>query len=154
MKKPDEPLEWSEHFPPTDPVKKFFIGVRWLGPDLSFFKELRNQQAGRTLDNMSVWPISEERDLALLMGKHFQSSIKWPTRFFLPDDRFYAIAHGPKFVTVDGDVFFEEALLGIEKEMGVKLPDSFWRQTADWKFRDVIQAMVKEAKKKRLTPSP
>ena len=48
-------LVFPEHFPPATRWKKFFIGVRWLGPDLSFFKDLKAQQAARSADSMHAW---------------------------------------------------------------------------------------------------
>ena len=145
MKRPEEPLVWPAHFPPTEPVKKFFIGLRWLGPDLRFFKDLRKQQAGRIADHMAVWPTDEERDMALLMGKHFRHSIAWRTEFFLPPDHFKVIAYGPRFQSMD-DMLFEEASLGIETDIGLKLADAFWQETIGWSFEDVVKAVIKKRK--------
>jgi hypothetical protein len=137
MKRPDEPLTWPSHFPPTDPVKKFFVGLRWLGPDLSFFKELCDQQAARTTTLMASWPTHEEREIALLMGKRFQHSIGWKTEVFLPQDDFRVIAYGPRFQSMDGDVLFEDSLDEIKKDLRTDLPDHIWQQIAERAFQDV-----------------
>ena len=142
MKRPEDPLEWPSHFPPTDAVKKFFIGVRWLGPDLRFFRELCDQQAARTTTLMAAWPTVEERAIALLMGRHFRHSIGWKSEVFLPYDRVCVIAYGPRFVTMDND-FFEESLVGIRKDLCMDLPDAFWQQTVEWCFQDVVRAVLK-----------
>ena len=143
-KVPEDPLEWPVYFPPTDPVKKFFIGLRWLGPDLSFFEELRHLQAARTIVHMSSWPTNEERDIALRMGKHFQRSIGWKTEYFLPNDRFCVVAYGPWFQSMDGDDLFEDAVVGIRKELRADLPDDFWRQTYEWNLQEVVCEILKK----------
>ncbi len=48
-------LQIPEHFPPKAAWKRFFIGVRWLGPDLSFFKAMKTEQGQRL--NFDVEPI-------------------------------------------------------------------------------------------------
>jgi hypothetical protein len=55
MDAPEIPSVWPDDFPPTDPVKKFFYGIRWLGPDISFFKGLRRQQALRNEKLLSTY---------------------------------------------------------------------------------------------------
>jgi hypothetical protein len=50
-----DPLVFPPHFPPTTRWKRFFQGVRWLGPDLTFFKMLKRQQANRLQNQMEVW---------------------------------------------------------------------------------------------------
>jgi len=146
MKRPEDPLEWPAHFPPTDPVKKFFIGIRWLGPDLGFFRELRDQQAARTITLMAFWQSDDERSIALLMGKHFRRSIDWKTGVFLPQDRFCVIAYGPRFQSMGEDDFFEESLVGIHKDLGMELPDTFWQQVIESSFQDVVRAVLKKRK--------
>jgi hypothetical protein len=136
MKRPDEPLFWPAHYPPTDPVKKFFIGIRWLGPDLSFFKELRDQQAARVNGLMACWPTNEEHEVALIMGKHFQRSIGWKTPFFLPNDRFIVIAYGPRFQSMDAYVEFEESVADIKKDLQMDSSDGIWQQIAELAFQD------------------
>lgn len=143
MNNPEDPLRWPSHFPPTDPVKKFFIGVRWLGPDLHFFKEIRDQQAKRTQALMACWQTDEERKLARLVGKHFQESIGWKTDVFLPLDAFHVIAYGPRFQSID-DLLFAEAVLRIEKEIVMTLPISFWQQVMCETFGDVVRAMLQK----------
>lgn len=138
-------MQWPAHFPPTDPVKKFFIGVRWLGPDLHFFRELRDQQAQRTNVLMVAWTTAAERELASLLGRHFRDLIGWRSNIFLPEDRFQVIAYGPRFQSMD-NLLFEEALLGIEKDMGMKFEDAFWQQTVDWTFGQVVRAMLERQK--------
>ena len=117
MKEPEEPLVWPDDYPPTDPLKKFFLGIRWLGPDLKFFNELCQQQAGRIEENMAMWSTTAEHQTALMMGRHFRRACGWRTDFFLPDDRFSVVVYGPRFQTLE-TAFLEEATAGIEKELG------------------------------------
>jgi hypothetical protein len=144
MKTPEEPIEWPPHYPPSDGVKKFFIGVRWLGPDLGFFKELREQQARRTVAHMVVWPTEEERDIALLMGKHFSRWLRWRSPYFLPDDKLCTIAGGPCFDTDAMD--FLAALDEIEKELGTTLGDQFWKDSVSLSLHDVVSAFLTKNK--------
>ncbi len=44
------------------------------------------------------------------------------------------------------NLLFEEALLGIEKDMGMKFEDAFWQQTVDWTFGQVVRAMLERQK--------
>ena len=93
---------------------------------------------------MRNWTTDKERSVATLMGKHFRDYIGWRTETFLPNDRFQVIAYGPRFQSFD-ELLFEEAILGIEAEMGLKFPDSFWTQLFDSTFGDVVHAVIQEA---------
>jgi len=50
-----DPLVFPPYFPPTNRREKFFIDGRWLGPDLSFFKKLKQQQSEMIPEQMNVW---------------------------------------------------------------------------------------------------
>ena len=147
IREPQEALVWPDDFPPTNAVKKFFIGIRWLGPDLGFFKELRIQQAGRTNRDMDVWPTPAERQAALMMGNHFHRACGWKAEFFLPEDRLCVIGYGPRFQTMDAFDGFEEAIAGIEKELGTAFGDDFWRKSVDLTFGEVVRQIVAIAAK-------
>lgn len=66
--------------------------MRWLGPDLSFFKELRELQASRDEASLAAWPEGQQRDVAILIGQALQMALSWPTPYFLPGDRFNPVA--------------------------------------------------------------
>jgi hypothetical protein len=145
MRKPDEPLEYPAHYPPVDRWKKFFIGVPGFGPDLSFFKDLRGQQAARTPDCMKAWTTAQEHELATIFGRAFQKGLRWPTPFFLPDDKLNAIFGGPKFQSIDfGDA--ENVLAEVGQQLHTKLPKQFWRdthvQTLGQLVAEVIEALA------------
>src|SRR5262245_30155413 len=92
-------LKWPAHWPPTSGRKRFFIGVRWLGPDLSFFRGLRELQAKRSENLMTAWPEGEQRNAAPIIGRALQIALRWPTPYFLPDDKLNAVVYGPRFQT-------------------------------------------------------
>jgi hypothetical protein len=48
-------LSYPKHYPPKTRWKKFFIGVRGLGSDLSFFDDLNAQQVARVPAMMNAW---------------------------------------------------------------------------------------------------
>lgn len=126
MKSPNESLEYPPHYPPTERWKKFFIGVRWLGPDLSFFKDLKRQQGSRSSECMSAWKSTEQKELANIFGNACKKLLRWPTPYFLPDDKFEVIIGGPKFDMIDC-FEFEEIIETIEEHIGYKIPDDFWK---------------------------
>lgn len=150
---PEDPLRWPEDYPPTDPIKKFFIGIPFLGPDLSFFKALGKQQAARTIEHMAAWTIGEERAMALHVGRHISYAIGWKKEFFLPDDHFNAIGYGPRYKGHCDDLGFELAIELIEKDLGLTLPDEFWMQSWQLIFREVVSALIAETSKAGKEPS-
>ncbi len=141
MKTPNEPLEYPPHYPPTDRWKKFFIGVRWLGPDLSFFKDLRRQQGARTSECMTVWESAEQKELASIFGHAFMKWLRWPTPYFLPKDKFAVIARGPKFDMIDNGEF-EEIIEEIETYIGRKVAIEFWQTSGDKTLGEVVAEIL------------
>jgi hypothetical protein len=128
MKSPNEPLEYPAHYLSTDRWKKFFIGIRGLGPDLSFFRGLKEQQAARSADCMLAWSTDQELKIASIFGFVFQQYLRWETPFFLPEDRLNAIIGGPEFRSLDcGEV--EDALAEFEERLSKRLPKDFWQNT-------------------------
>lgn len=145
MKKPSDALQYPPHYPPTNRWKKFFIGVRLLGPDLSFFKDLKIQQGGRTLQSMNVWKTTEQRNLAIMLGHHFKEWLHWRTEYFLPDDHLEVIAGGPRFET---DCFaFGDSLVEAGKQIGLDLSQDSWSVTRVKTFGEMIEEILKRQKK-------
>ena len=96
-----DPLVFPPHFPPTTRREKFFIGVRGLGPDLSFFKQLKKQQGERTPEQMKVWGSGKRREIAEQLALGFKKEVRWPTAVFLPADSFEVMCNGPAFGMLD-----------------------------------------------------
>jgi hypothetical protein len=124
-------LTWPQHFPPTDSWKKFFYGVRWLGPDISFFKELKQSQASRTQEVMSVWTDEKQKSTVDIFGDSISRQIGWQTPYFLPKDSVAVIAYGPRFLSFD-ELLWEAATLDFEKKVGRKFDNKFWETIVDW----------------------
>lgn len=136
------PLAYPSHYPPTDRWKKFFIGVRWLGPDLSFFRDLRAQQGVRTPDLINIWGGGRRQAFAELIGNTLHKRLGWKTRFFLPDDSFQVMCHGPKFGLIDDLFAIEEAIEEIQDTYAVTIPQSFWSGREEATFGEVVDALV------------
>ena len=115
-----EPLKYPNHYPPTDRWKKFFIGVRWLGPDLSFFKELEQKQAARTSIQMNAWGGGKRQEIAHRISEILAKRLKWHTAVFIPNDNLAVVVNGPRFGLV-GDFVLEEIIEDAEKTYQIKL---------------------------------
>jgi len=137
-----EPLRYPPHYPPRTFWKKFFIGVRKLGPDLSFFPQLEELQRSRSESLLAAWGKEPRR---LVVARRFSQllheELRWPNAVFLPSDDFGVIVGGPKFELVD-DLGFETALQVMEKEFGLKVPFEFWRECLNQPFGEVVDAIV------------
>ena len=136
-------LRWPSHFPPTGRWKRFFIGVRSLGPDLSFFRGFRELQRQRDESSLAAWPEGEQRDAAVLMGRAFQAALGWPKPYFLPGDCFSVIAYGPRFVSLD-HMGWDVAAVEIEEQLHRKFPAGFWQrfETQNTSFGEVVAAVL------------
>lgn len=122
---PDEPLQYPSHYPPTGRWKRFFLGVRWIGPDLSFFKALRSNQASRASSSMDAWGGGDRQALAAAVGVVLSRHCRWPAPYFLPGDSLLVIAGGPSFAAID-DADIEDAIRAMEDIADVKLETAFW----------------------------
>jgi hypothetical protein len=145
---PQNPLVWPEDFPPTDPVKKFFYGIRWLGPDISFFKRLQAQQAARTEAQMAAWTDAKERQVVQVFGKCLCKAIGWKTPYFIPADSAVTVSYGPKFRSME-EFLFEEATREYEQRVGKRFRKRFWENSIDWNdknvpFGELIRKVVME----------
>jgi hypothetical protein len=118
------PLRWPPEFPPRNGWSRFFLGIRWLGPDVSFFRRLQEQQAARGPEVMTAWPTDDEREAALVLGRLLEKHVGWPTPYFLPDDSFAVVAYGPKLVEMDSP--FDDFKTALEAEVGTNMPSSSW----------------------------
>jgi hypothetical protein len=136
------PLSFPQHFPPTTRWKKFFIGVRWLGPDLSFFKELKATQAARHPDQMNTWSDARQREIAEIFGEVLSRRQGWKSQVFLPQDSAAVVFHGPRFDFLD-EMAVDEAIEGVEAKYCIKISKEFWAGKEESKFGDVIAAMAK-----------
>jgi hypothetical protein len=136
-----DPLVFPPHFPPTTRWKKFFIGVRWLGPDLSFFKSLKRQQADRVQSQMEVWGSGKRREIAELLSQGFMKEVGWPTPVFLPADSFQVMCNGPSFGMID-DLGSIAAIRRVEKHYGVRVQNSFWVGRERATFGEIVEALT------------
>ena len=141
MTQTSEPLIFPSHFPPTDRWKKFFIGVRWLGPDLSFFGKLKAQQRQRSVREMSLWGGGQRRAVAETIGRVLHARLRWPTDVFIPNDSFQVICTGPRFDSID-DLAGEEAIEEVELMLTIKVAPAFWQGKEQATFGEVVDALL------------
>jgi hypothetical protein len=136
-----DPLVFPPNFPPTSRWEKFFIGVRWLGPDLSFFKKLKRQQADRVQSQMEVWGSGKRREIAEFLSQGFMREVRWPTSVFLPGDSFQVMCNGPSFGMVD-DLGSIAVIQQFEEQYGVRIPNSFWAGREHATFCEIVEALM------------
>ncbi len=137
----DDTLQYPPHYPPTDRWQRFFIGVRWLGPDLSFFKKLSALQRSRTQEQLALWGGGNRQYVATLIGVILARRLRWPSAYFLPGDNFGVIAGGPRFDSIDGDLDIADAICEIEEQLGVAMPQSFWQSSGTSTLGDVVDQL-------------
>lgn len=135
-------LTYPSCFPPCTRWKRFFLGVRWLGPDLHFFEELRDIQGARTPESMLYWKSESHRTMAANMGEIFSRTLRWPTEFFLSEDRFAVIFGGPKFNSFGCELDAKELIGEIEESTGVGMSDEFWASSSSSTLGMIVDQMV------------
>jgi hypothetical protein len=138
-----KPLRYPDHYPPTDKWKMFFIGVRWLGPDLSFFKELDMQQASRTEDLMQEWGGGLRQEVAEIFSDILHKSLRWKSKVFLPQDNFAVISSGPKFDMLENFVI-EDAMAAIKKKYQIQIDPSFLDDLEEATFAEVVDKIKRK----------
>jgi hypothetical protein len=128
---PEAPLSWPDHFPPTDRWKIFFTGIRLLGPDVSFFEELKQQQAVRTESLMIAWTDPQQRGIALAVGRCLQRELEWKTPWFIPTDATLAAMAGPSFDTWN-ELDPWDLFIALDEQVGTKRGPEFWSSLVNW----------------------
>jgi hypothetical protein len=134
-------LRWPEGYPPKGGFNKFFLGVRWLGPDLSFFRELKALQATRKSAAMAVWGGGKRQAIAELIAEHMHKGLRWPTAVFLPGDSWHVICNGPKFDMFD-DFIAVNAIDDFEDHYRVKVPHDFWEKRDASTFGEIVDDLA------------
>ena len=134
-------LRYPSHYPPTTRWKKFFIGVRWLGPDLAFFKALKSQQAARHQGEMQAWGGGLRQELAERVARELSRRLRWASAVFLPQDSLAVALNGPRFDVYD-DFVVEYISLILEETHGIALPADYWAVKKDMLFGDFIDDLV------------
>ena len=136
---PESPLIWPEDFPPQDRWGRFFLGIRGLGPDLSFFRALATTQGKRTAELLMKWP-DEDRARVLFLGELLKEYAGWPTPYFLPGDQFMVIAYGPRFQDLD-ELLFGSFVTALNDEIVREIPDRLWNTFRTAIFSEVVAAL-------------
>ena len=135
-------LNYPAHFPPSDGWGRFFLGVRWLGPDLSFFSQIASLQRARTLKSMDEWGGGERQSTAMLLGSILARRLRWPTPYFLPDDSVAVVVGGPKFGGVDS-VDLSDSIGEIEEQLGIKPGPAFWEASGSSTLGGLVDGLLR-----------
>jgi hypothetical protein len=135
-------LQFPSHFPPQDRWGKFFIGVRWLGPDLSFFRQLKEQQAARSSEAMSAWGGGERQKVAQAIAGVLARQLGWKSQVFLPEDSVAVAFHGPRFDFNDPESAFEEVVEVLHAEFCITMPESFWAQQTERTLGELVNDLL------------
>ena len=135
-------LRFPEHFPPTDRWKKFFIGVRWLGPDLSFFNSLKATQAQRDASTMNTWGGGRRQDVAASVSKVLAQQLGWKSEYFLPEDSAAVAFHGPRFDFSDPESALEAVLETLNVDFAISPPASFWQCHIESMMGELIDSLL------------
>ena len=139
---PAAPLRYPSGYPPTGARERFFIGVRWLGPDLSFFGRLRAQQKARSAALLDLWGGGARQRAARVIGAILARRLRWPGPCFLPDDAFAVVCGGPRFGALDIEYDAEDAIGEIEARFGIAMPACFWEGTTTQTLGEVVDALL------------
>jgi hypothetical protein len=135
-------LRFPEHFPPTDGWNKFFIGVRWLGPDLSFFKQLKATQAQREASVMALWGGGRRQAVAAEISRVLAQQLRWKTDYFVPEDSAAVAFHGPSFDFSDPESAFLAVRESLSDVFHISPPDSFWLQHEKSTMGTLVDALL------------
>jgi hypothetical protein len=142
MESSASPLKYPDGYPPVDGWNRFFLGVRWLGPDTSFFKRLRDQQAGRTAEQMNCWGGGLRQTIAERISEQLSKELKWASSFFFPEDSFQVVCHGPSVESYDPDVVLEDATNHTLASLSIVLPESFWHNEPPVTFGEFVDRLL------------
>jgi hypothetical protein len=136
------PLKFPPHFPPSNGWKKFFIGVRWLGPDLSFFKDLKATQAARTADCMEAWQGSQAKTVASLISRVLSKQLGWKAPYFIPEDSAEVAFHGPSFDFTDPGAAFDAVVEALDLELGMRPSKEFWQAQSGVSMSQLVAGLL------------
>jgi hypothetical protein len=123
-----KPLRYPDNYPPTNKWDKFFLGVRWIGPDLSFFNTLRTLQAQRAVRDMDSWGGGQRQHIAQVISNILAHQLGWQSAVFLPEDSANVCFHGPRFDFIDGESALEEIVEKIAEDFRITVAQEFWRR--------------------------
>lgn len=107
---------------PKSPIRKFFMGISWLDPNVRYFRDLGKMQAQRTREDMGYWQSPEEMDLALAAGDIFMRCAHWKKPYFFPGDSWEVMWLGPEpfsWLAMDSNLDILEDIVVWLQELGI-----------------------------------
>lgn len=137
-------LQFPEHFPPKTAWKRFFIGVRWLGPDLSFFAAMKAEQGQRTSEDLRAWVAGPERELAVAIGTVLSRELGWKVNVFLPEDSVAAAFRGPSFDHSDPELAVAALVEMLPLEFGIQVAPEFFAKRWTGALRQLVNDLLAE----------
>ena len=141
MDTPASPLSFPDHYPPKTKWGEFFLGVRWIGPDLSFLRSWRDQQAARDPSLISLWGGGTRQEVVQVIGRRAKQSLRWKSEIFVPQDQFSAVIHGPTFGWGD-DYPLMSLSDDLQDVFGVPIPRECWDLNGGATLGEVVDTLV------------
>lgn len=139
---PASALRYPPGYPPRGGRERFFIGVRWLGPDLSFFARLAARQKARDADMLELWGGGARQQAARMIGAIFMHRLHWPGPYFLPDDAVEVIGGGPRFASLGNEGELERTIHDIHASFGITMPARFWQDAGALTLGELVDALL------------
>jgi len=142
-----KPLRWNVDWNSLKPMQRFLIWFPILGPQRRIYADLLHQLEARSPQEYQSWEKlgKEIQAAASSVAKILIDYLGWPkTATFLPQDP----ADIP-FWDRRGDLATVEAIMAVEKHLGVTMPKNFWLSLPKISFGVAITELVEAQKAKQ-----
>ena len=137
-----KPLRWPKYWRDPTNLQKSLLGVPVIGIQDKTFRELCEQLAARDESRGDEWESEEDARLAERVTAILARHLGWPSDRFIPRDPFEIVCWDRRAYP-NNDLVQLEALLEIEREIGVGFPDDFWSWSFAQIYGDVIEGIRK-----------
>lgn len=109
-------LTWPPEWNAPSPLQKALMGMPILGLDRRLYAQFRRQVGARGQECLAIWPQDNPTQaVRLSVSSIIQREMRWPNRFFLPDDPCAILFFDP-FSNMDS----VRAILEVERAHGKK----------------------------------
>ena len=137
------PLKWGVDWNNLPPMQRFFMWMPLVGPQRRIYRDLIGQLDARP-ENVDAWEELEPevRDAARRITRILKDHLGWPeSAVFFPQDP----ADIP-FWDRTGDLADTEAIMAIEKDFKVEMPEDFWPSLPNITFGEAVTMLLRAAK--------
>ena len=137
------PLKWGVNWNSLPPMQRFLMWMPLVGMQRRIYRGLIGQLKGRPLE-ADAWKElgPEESEAAGRVTRILKDYLDWPeSATFLPQDPADIL-----FWDRTGDMADTQAILAIEKDFQVEIPDDFWHSLPKITFGEVVTKLLQAAK--------